>query len=94
MSSLRLKLKLFFTPKLLTFMVLGGSIGYLCVDHYVEAVAQALQFSGPWKPLEEFYQNLILDRGSRAVWLWTLLPARIAWMVVAREVRTHERLLG
>lgn len=94
MSPLRLKLELFFTPKVLAFVVLGGGIGYLCVDYYVEAVAQTIQFSGPWKPLEGFYQNLILDKGSRAIWLWTLLPARIAWMLVSKAVRIHQRLLS
>jgi len=92
MSSNGLRLHLFFNSKVLAFVFCFGLLGYLAADHFVENVVLGIHFSNSLKPLEAIFQKLLLERGSRAIWLWTLLPANIAWIWVSKVAEKIEKL--
>ena len=83
---MKIKLLCMIQPKVLVPVIVLGLLGHLFVDAYIRAIAEGLVFNGPLSGLEAPIRDLILDRGARAVWLWTYLPLQIAWLVVSRTV--------
>jgi len=87
-----LRLRIFFLPRIILPVILLGIIAWWIVDGYVEGVALGITFPKGWEQVEVLVQDLVLQRGARAVWLWALLPASIGWMIAGNVVRKLEKI--
>jgi len=92
MSSFQFKLHLFCSFKVLSIVVVLGFLGYFVIDEIIRAVVSTIQFEGPWEAIEAPIQALFLERGNKAAWLWALLPAQIAWLMISATVKKSESL--
>lgn len=73
-------------------VIVAGLLCWRAVDGLVEDIARSIRFSQGMEPLESAFQELILRRGSRVIWLWTFLPASIGWSMATKAVRKLEGL--
>lgn len=92
MSPFILKLRIFFLPRIILPVIVLGIIAWWTVDGYVETVARGITFPEGWEQVEARFQDLVLRRGARAIWLWTLLPASIGWMMAGNAVKQFEKI--
>ena len=90
MSMFLLKLRIFFHPKILIPVVALGFFCWRVVDGLVEEIARQIEFPDGWNHAEVAIRGLILRRGARAVWLWTLLPASVGWMMATKAIKKIE----
>jgi hypothetical protein len=88
MSTLQLQARIFFTRKMLSFVIGLGLVAHFAVDGVVKAQTENIRFPAGWDRV----RFLLERRAARAVWLWTLLPASIGWMVAGHAARQVERL--
>ena len=91
-SPFMLRLRFFFLPRIILPVIVLGIIAWWIMDGYVEGVARGITFPKGWEQVEVLFQNLVLRRGARAVWLWTLLPASIGWMLAGNAVKQFEKI--
>jgi hypothetical protein len=92
MSTFELQVRIFFSRKILVAVVVLGGIAHFVVDGLVKDCAAGIRFPAGWEVAETRVRFLLERRGARAVWLWTLLPASIGWMLAGNAARRFERL--
>lgn len=92
MSTLQLQARIFFTWKMLFFVIVLGLVAHFAVDGFVKAQTENIRFPTGWEAAEARVRFLFERRAARAVWLWTLLPASIGWMLAGKAARRFEKL--
>ncbi len=87
-----LRVRIFFLPRIIIPVIVLGIIAWWVVDGYVEGVARGITFPKGWGQAEVLFQDLVLRRGARAIWLWALLPTSIGWMMAGNAVKQFEKV--
>ncbi|WP_353568083.1 hypothetical protein [Haloferula sargassicola] len=92
MSMFQLRLRFFFTKRIFLSVLALGLIFHFAIDGFVKAQIDRIRFPAGWEAAETRVRSLFERRAARVVWLWTLLPASIGWMLAGNAARRFDRL--